>query len=297
MMQTPHKDKLLAAMNNPKCSDRDKAILIEAQRAYESWVAQMNKVTSTGKDRVVELTKLLNQYKDQLEVELIIRSGSPFLIRQKGQLKIDNSVIEEFLIRLVDPRVLDGLPDFELCVGPQRAFMSLAFTPASIQELCERPRVEIKEKDADFTLGKSIFYKFSTDPGFADRHTQSGTLTLAVLAAECKVNLDKTMFQEAAGTAARLKQGCPMSRYYLLVEYLDMEPEDCRLTAIDNVFLIRHAKRLPFGKRTDYSEVRRQHRECPIDAEVIWKFTSELQNFVKSVWYDPDKALERGSFI
>jgi hypothetical protein len=296
-MQTPHKDKLLAAMNNPKCSDRDKAILIEAQRAYESWVAQMDKVTSTGKDRVVELTKLLNQYKDQLEVELIIRSGSPFLIRQKGQLKIDNSVIEEFLIRLVDPRVLDGLPDFELCVGPQRAFMSLAFTPASIQELCERPRVEIKEKDADFTLGKSIFYKFSSDPGFADRHTQSGTLTLAVLAAECKVNLDKTMFQEAAGTAARLKQGCPMSRYYLLVEYLDMEPEDCRLTAIDNAFLIRHAKRLPFGKRTKYSEVKRQHRDHPIDAEVIWKFTSELQNFVKSVWYDPDKALERGSFI
>jgi len=296
-MQTPHKDKLLAAMNNPKCSDGDKAILIEAQRAYESWAAQMDKVTSTGKDRVVELTKLLNQYKDQLEVELIIRSGSPFLIRQKGQLKIDNSVIEEFLIRLVDPRVLNGLPDFELCVGPQRAFMSLAFTPASIQELCERPRVEIKEKDADFTLGKSIFYKFSSDPGFADRHTQSGTLILAILAAECKVNLDKTMFQEAAGTAARLKQGCPMSRYYLLVEYLDMEPEDCRLTAIDNVFLIRHAKRLPFGKRTEYSEVRRQHHEYPIDAEVIWKFTSELQNFVKSVWYDPDKALERGSFI
>jgi hypothetical protein len=125
MMQTPDKGKLLAAMNNPKCSDRDKATLIEAQRAYESWVAQMNKVTSTGKDRVVELTKLLNQYKDQ----------------------------------------------------------------------------------------------------------------------------------------------------------------------------IRHAKRLTFGKRTEYSEVRRQHRECPIDAEIIWKFTSELQNFVKSVWYDPDKALERGSFI
>lgn len=126
----------------------------------------MDKVPSYGKDRVVELTKLLNQYKDHLETELVIRSGSPFFIRQKGQLKLDNSIIEEFLIRLVDPRVLDGLPNFELCVGPQRAFMSLAFTPASIQELCERPRVEIKEKDADFTLGKSIFYKFSSDPGF-----------------------------------------------------------------------------------------------------------------------------------
>jgi hypothetical protein len=296
-MQTPHKDKLLAAMNNPKCSKSDREILAEALKAYEFWIVEMNKVSNTGKERVTKLTGLLNQYKDQIEVELIMQSGSPFLIRQKGQLKLDNSVIEEFLIWLVDPRVLAGLPDFELCVGPQRAFMSLAFTPASIHELCEKPRIEIKEKDADFTLGKSIFYKFSSDPSFADRNTQSGTLTLAVLAAECKVNLDKTMFQEAAGTASRLKQGCPMSRYYLLVEYLDMEPEDCRLTAIDNVFLIRHTKRLPFGKRTIYEDVKKQHKEYPIDAEVIWKFVSELQHFVKSVWYDPEKALERGSFI
>lgn len=297
MSQTPHKDKLLAAKDNPKCSAKDKEILAEAQKAYQFWVEEMDKIASTGKDRVVELTKLLNQYKDQIEVELIIRSGSPFLIRQKGQLKLDNSVIEEFLIRLVDPGVLDGLPDFELCVGPHRAFMSLAFTPANIQELCEKPRVEIKEKDADFILGKLIYYKFSSDQGFIDVHTRSGSLTLAVLASECKLNLDKTMFQEAAGTAARLKQGCPMSRYYVLVEYLDMEPEDCRLTAIDNVFLIRHAKRLPFGKRTDYGEVKRQHQEYPIDPEVIWTFTTELQNFIKSVWYDPDKVLERGSFI
>ena len=297
MMKTPHKDKLIAAMNNPKCSDKDREILAEAMKAYELWVSEMDKISSTGKERVVHLTGLLNQYKDYLEAELIIRSGSQFLIRQKGQLKLDNSVIEEFLIRLVDPRVIEGLPDFELCVGPQRAFMSLAFTPASIHDLVKKPRIEIKEKDADFTLGKSIYYKFSSDPAFSAQSTRSGMLTLAVLAAECKINLDKTMFQEAAGTAARLKQGCPMSRYYLIVEYLDMEPEDCRLTAIDNVFLIRHAKRLPFGKRTIYEEVRKQHQDNPIDPEVIWKFVSEIQYFVKSIWYDPEKALERGSFI
>lgn len=71
-------------MNNPRCSDKDKKILLKALRAYETWVADMDKVTSSGKDRVVELTKLLNQYKDHLEAELVIRSGSHFLIRQKG---------------------------------------------------------------------------------------------------------------------------------------------------------------------------------------------------------------------
>jgi len=160
-----------------------------------------------------------------------------------------------------------------------------------------RPPVEVKEKDADFALGKTIHFKFSPDPQFASAKTTKGQLVLAVLAAECKVNFDKTMFQEAAGTASRLKQGCPMSRYYLLVEYLDMEPEDCRLTAIDNVFLLRHTKRLPFGKRTEYAEVKVQHQAKPIDAEIIWKFCQEIQSFVKAVWYDPEKALDRGSFI
>lgn len=36
MAQTPHKDKILAAMNNPKRSDKDKKILLEALRAYET---------------------------------------------------------------------------------------------------------------------------------------------------------------------------------------------------------------------------------------------------------------------
>src|SRR5271157_445283 len=270
MPQTPHKDKL---------------------------VAEMRRVEVTGKDRVVELTRLMNSYKDNLEVELIMKSQSSFLIRQKGQLKLDSSVIEEFLIHLVDRRVLEGLPDFTLDIGPQTAFMSLAFTPTNLDALGGMPPVEIKEKDADFALGKRIYFKFSPDPQFATGKTTEGKLVLAVLAAECKMNLDKTMFQEAAGTAARLKQGCPMSRYYLLVEYLDMEPEDCRLTAIDNVFLLRHARRLPFGKRTDYAEVKAQHSARPIDAEIVWRFCQEIQSFVKAVWYDPGKALDRGSFV
>jgi hypothetical protein len=175
--------------------------------------------------------------------------------------------------------------------------MSLAFLPTDLRALGGKPAVEVKQKDADFAVGKTIHYKFSPDSDFLAAKTTEGKLVLAVLAAECKVNLDKTMFQEAAGTAARLKQGCPMSRYYLLVEYLDMEPEDCRLTAIDNVFLLRHAKRLPFGKRTEYDEVKAQHEASPIDAEIVWRFCLEIQSFVSAIWYEPGKALERGSFI
>jgi hypothetical protein len=297
MASTPHKEKLTVAITNPKCEANDVALLKEAMKAYDDWTFKLSQLKSSGKDRIRDMTQLLNAYKDFLEVELIAKRGSAFIKRQKGQLKLDNSVIEEFLIHLVTDEVLSDLPKFSLEVGPQTAFMSLAFTPTNLTALGGKPAVTLKEKNTDFTLGKTLHFQFSTESSFTPKQTTQGKLVLAVLAAECKVNLDKTMFQEAAGTAARFKQGCPTSRYYVLVEYLDMEPEDCRLTAIDNVFLLRHAKRLPFEKRSVYAEVKRQHDESPIDPEVMWRFVEELQGFIDAVWYDAGKALQRGSFI
>jgi hypothetical protein len=296
MTKTPHREKLLAAIANPKCK-KDISILREAEKAYNAWINKISSLTSTGKQKVLEMTDTLNEYKDYLEVELIARQGSPFIKRQKGQLKLDNSVIEEFLIHLIDPSILSGLPSFELEIGSQTAFMSLSFRPSGISKLDDKPDVVLKLKDQDFTIGKTIYYKFSADSRFDKSKTEEGSLFLAVLAVECKVNYDKTMFQECAGTASRLKQGCPISKYYTLVEYLDMNPEDCRLTDIDNVFLLRHAKRLPFEKRSIYKEVREQHKNFPIDGEVVYQFVQEIQNFIDAAWYDPDEALKRGSFV
>ena len=297
MPNTPHLDKLEAAIRNPKCQPEDVRLLQEAKERYQTWKFAITGAAGTGKPRVIEMTSLLNEYKDFLEVELIAAQGSAFIKRQKGQLKLDNSVLEEFLIDLTQPTVLKGLPDYPLTVGPNTAFMSLSFAPPSLRALNEAPVVAVKVKDQDFIIGKQVHYRFSPDPAFATEKTTTGSLSLAVLAAETKVNLDKTMFQEAAGTAARLKHGCPYSQYYILNEYLDMEAEDCRLTAIDNVFLLRHAKRLPFEKRSVLAEVRRQHENCPIDSEVIWRFVEKIQAFINAAWYDPAAALQRGSFV
>lgn len=297
MPSAPHLDKLEAACRNAKCEDSDVRLLEEARERYRTWKASLHALTTTGKPRVIEMTRLLNEYKDFLEVDVIARRASPFIKRQKGQLKLDNSVLEEFLIEIVHPNVLTGLPDFPLTIGPNTAFMSLSFAPAGIRALNGTPEVVLKVKDQDFIIGKEIHYRFSPDPAFATDKTATGSLALAVLAAESKVNLDKTMFQEAAGTAARLKQGCPYSQYYILNEYLDMEPEDCRLTAIDNVFLLRHARRLPFDKRGSFEQVRDQHAAFPIDSEVVWAFIQKIQAFINAAWYDSAAALRRGSFV
>ena len=296
MSSTPHREKLLAAITNPKANG-DLALLNEALTAYENWIAKTSALTSTGETRINEMTSLLNEYKDYLEIDLIATRGSDFLKRQKGQMKLDNSVMEEFLIHLVSPNILNNLPVFDLETGPQTAFMSLAFRPSSVTTLNEKPEVILKVKDQDFTIGKAIYYKFSSESGFTAPKTVDGKFYLAVLAAECKINYDKTMFQECAGTASRLKQGCPIAKYYALIEYLDMQPEDTRLTEIDNVFLLRKAKRLPFEKRSILAEVKAQHRDFPILSEVIGKFTHEIQKFVDATWYNPDEALLRGSFV
>ena len=297
MGMAPHKDKLSAALENPKCRD-DKKLLMKATEIYEQWITSLTGLRSNGKKRVIDMVDLLNDYKNTLEVELIMKNGSALLKRQKGQLKLDNTIIEEFLVHLVQPSILNGLEAIDsLQIGPKKAFMSLAFFPRSLKDLVKEPKVVVKTKDQDFVVGTQIHYKLSTSADFAHDTTTSGDMTLAVLAAECKANLDKTMFQEAAGTAARLKQGCPVARYYVLVEYLDMIPEDCRLTSIDNVFLLRHARRLPFEKRSVIEEVEKQHLEFPIDAEVVWRFVQEIQEFIDAIWYDPDEALKRGSFV
>ena len=85
-----------------------------------------------------------------------------------------------------------------------------------------------------------LFLKASHNQDFSD----SEDTNLAYLAVELKTNLDKTMFQEASATAYDLKLALPSSRYFLLCEWLDMTPISTALTAIEEVIVLRKAKRM-----------------------------------------------------
>ena len=52
------------------------------------------------------------------------------------------------------------------------------------------------------------------------------------------------MFQEAVTTAGELKRVSLGSRYILLCEWLDMTPVNTKLTAMDEVIVLRRTKRL-----------------------------------------------------
>lgn len=61
MSSTPHKDKLVAALENPKCSLEDKALIEEALQLYGEWSNRLSQLDSSGRelvDQMVELMKI-----------------------------------------------------------------------------------------------------------------------------------------------------------------------------------------------------------------------------------------------
>ena len=75
------------------------------------------------------------------------------------------------------------------------------------------------------------------------------------------------MFQEASQSANELKRAVPGSRCVLLCEYLDMTPITTKLTSIDEVIVLRKAKRLSSTVRDQFRTPigRRVYRNTYVD--------------------------------
>ncbi|MGH2493458.1 MAG: Bpu10I family restriction endonuclease [Ktedonobacteraceae bacterium] len=129
---------------------------------------------------------------------------------------------------------------------------------------------------------------------------------LAYIAAECKTNLDKTMFQEACATARDLKTAIPGAKYFLLCEWLDMTPVSSRTTPIDEVLLLRGTKRISSNIRHNFStykgrqEAREPYLEFlnnhPYRAKFFERFLGYIRQLLKNESLDEQTVLERGYF-
>ncbi len=104
-------------------------------------------------------------------------------------------------------------------------------------------------------------------------------------ATEIKTNLDKTMFQEASQTAAELKRAVPGSRYTLLCEFLDMTPITTKLTSIDEVIVLRKAKRLGSNVRAEFSTAAGRQQARKAYDEFLAKNPLQLECFERFVWH------------
>ncbi|MEG5036078.1 Bpu10I family restriction endonuclease [Microcoleus sp. AT3-D2] len=299
----PHGDKLAALLDNVKLPPTDKRRVNQAIEYYKKWLETLKNIRGDDLKVVPEMVSHLTSYKRYIDVELIFDSDNDFLYRQKGQLKLDNSIIEEFIPILVTTVFADSLKDKELSFGPTQCFSSLRFE-SSLKLSPKGGGMSIRAKDQDFAISRKIFLKASHNQDF--KETTSREANIAYVAAECKTNLDKTMFQEGAATALDVKLSVPGAKYFLLCEWLDMSPISSSLTAIDEILILRKAKRLSSNIRSAFSTVegRKKNKnyfvnhldDNPFAPEVFMRFLREIEGMIGKDELDEDDVLSRGYF-
>ena len=124
--------------------------------------------------------------------------------------------------------------------------------------------------------------------------------------AECKTNLDKTMFQEAVATSRDLKSAVPASLYFLVCEFLDMPPVSITSTHIDDVLIVRKAKRMNSNIRQEYrtANERKARRSQYVEflegakyhADVFQRMINKIQAMADDTDPAAEKVLSQGYF-
>lgn len=297
----PHYQKLIACLSNRRLPEADKKRLEEAVIRYHQWIATLERIERGQTDTVRQMVEATNDYKRFIELDLIFDSPENFLYRQKGQLKLDNTILEEFLPQLVfrSLRRIDN--SFEL--GPRKTFSGLSFL-SSIGNPGQGGEAVVKSKDQDFILGKKLYLKSSFDAEFKDHKLIKSHL--GYVCAECKTNLDKTMFQEAVATSRDLKVAVPGSLYFLICEFLDMTPVSIVSTQIDDVLIVRKTKRMSSNIRQEYRtpEERKLRRQEYIDfldsskyyPDVFQRMIDKIQVVIDDANPSIHRVLEDGHF-
>lgn len=295
----PHGDKLRSLLSNPKLPKEDLPRIEACKQRYDDWVNSLMSLPE-GASAVEQAVELLNAYRLYLDLEVIFDSPQDFLYRQKGQLKLESSVIEEFLPYLV----IKAFPDIQHVaqIGPQPCFLSLLFRSHSLDN---SPRIAVRTKDQDFAIVRSVNLQASFQSG-DQTQVETHFLNIGYACAECKTNLDKTMFQEALATARSLKSAVPSAKYLVLCEWLDMPPISTAGTDIDEVLILRKARRLDAAIRSGFSRYaqrqsqRKEYAEYlknhPFSPDVFVRFLSHVRSVIQPPSEDVVSVLQRGYF-
>ena len=188
-----HGEKLLAAIESEKMPTIDVPRLKEAFSVYEKWSNAIYSIDAENfRDFLIAMVNKLNEYKFYIDVNIIFDSPEDFLYRQKGQLKLDNTILEEFLPVFVRRCVEKKIGDIDLLIEAQSAIFSSVYFASSISTPGIGGGISIKTKDQDFSMSRPLYLMSSYDPNFATANTTKLKTYLGYVLAELKTNLDKT---------------------------------------------------------------------------------------------------------
>ena len=307
MLRGTHGEKIVAAMDSAKLPNSDKSRLEAALQKYDGWVIALKEADApTVGDLIEKLVKLFNEYKFYIDIDLIFDSQEDFLYRQKGQLKLDNTVIEEFLPILVRKCLLKEFGKYDVEVGSQTATFSSAYFASSLSSPAIGGGLSIKTKDQDFSMSRTLYLRSSYTPIFDAEKTVTVATHIGYVMAELKTNLDKTMYQEASATAHDIKLAVTGAKYYLLCDFLDMTPISTATTDIDEILIVRKAKRISSNVRKEFSTFagRQAHRAWYIDylksnpysADIFKRFVDHIFSQMKNEDLIEESVLDLGYF-
>jgi len=303
VLPTPHGEKMFALKANTKMPSSDLHRVQQAILRYQQWREESLFVNGTRQQIVSSLVKKLNKYKRYIELELIYDSQNDWLYRQKGQTKIDSSILEEFLPMLVFAVFQTELIGNFYNLGPAKCFSNLRFK-STFSEQNKGAGAIVKSKNQDFAIFRPVFIQTSHFSDF--QHAITNQSNLAYVVAECKTNLDKTMFQEALATAQDLKKAIPGAKYFLLCEWLDMTLISTSITSIDEIIILRKAKRLPSNIRKHFSKAVQRKAQRQFFADYLeqnmfaessfFRFLDHIQAVLNIHQLTAAKALKQGYF-
>lgn len=307
MARGTHGEKIVAAIESEKLPSSDKGRLETALLKYDEWVKKLEDADAPTVDALVEiLVGLLNEYKLYVDVDLIFDSPEDFLYRQKGQLKLDNTVIEEFLPIFVRKCIVKEFGKCDVDVGSQTATFSSAYFESSLSSPAIGGGLRIKTKDQDFSMSRKLYLKSSYTSTFEETKTSTVTAHLGYVMAELKTNLDKTMYQEASATAHDIKLAVTGAKYYLLCDFLDMTPISTATTDIDEILIVRKAKRISSNIRKEFSTYagRQKNRDWyvnyltthPYSVSVLKRFVDHIFSQMKNEDLIEESVLDVGYF-
>ena len=297
----PHLDKLNALLRNQRLPTVDISRVQEAVQRYHTWIEDIENIQNGQNGTIRRLVDATNEYKLFVELTLIFDSQEDFLYRQRGQLKLDNTILEEFLPRLLYKGLDLGNSNLEF--RPGKTFAGLSFM-SSLSNVGIGGRPTLRTKDQDVTLSKRLYIMTSFEKDFSDAERLESDLGYVCI--ECKTNLDKTMFQEAVATSRDLKTAIPSSLYFLVSEFLDMTPVPIITTHIDDVLIVRKAKRMSSNLRQQYRSAkdRQRHRDEYAEflnrsgyyADVFQRMIDKIQSVIGERDLAVDKVLRQGHF-
>lgn len=266
-------NKKIKRQNHPK-------ILDEVYLKYLHWKNETAKLSSEDNNQLQQKVDLLNKYKNYID---LLTEKNYF----KLQDKIASSVIEEFLFYLFKdiPEIDNSLQNGLVFVGQAKAYTDLSFVPKNFTDFINNPGVYINKKNQDFTISKKIKCIFETN-----KKQEVAEIIVPAVAIECKTFLPSTMLGQSSYEAQRLKQGNPYALFIIVAEQNALsENINLKNLPIDEIFILRKQKRDSKKNKVAYKK--------PIDYQVIKDLYYLVKEYLRTDWFNPQKATERGRLI